>query len=236
MKLQFVSKSAKKHIKKIYLNHKAIIEECEKSFIYAVTPKDKMFPKQLLEVQPPIDILYIRDNHKLLKKKSISVVGARKSSNHGDILTKKITKFLVKKKFVVVSGGADGIDTAAQEGVKLNNGSFILVRPSLLNIPRTLATKMDICVISENHPLYKFQVKDLMLRNRIQAGLSKASVTVEFSTTKGTERHVEYAKKQNKPIFILNEPNLNKQNLTIAKKFKITPVTYHELKEKIKEL
>ena len=200
MKYSFVSKSAKKHLKKQHpTNYKEIIEVCERDFIYAITPKDKMYPDILKRIPDFPKILFIRDNHKLLKKKKkVAVVGCRRSSNRGDELAKKVVKHLVKKKFTVVSGEAKGIDTIARESCREFKGSFIMVVPSLIRIPTYYNSKMDICVISENHPLYKYKPKDLMLRNRIQAGLAQASIPVEFSNTKGTERHLQFARQQKK--------------------------------------
>jgi len=74
--------------------------------------------------------LFYKGNIKLLNQKKVAIVGSRKASKY----TKEITYLLAKKlskKFVIISGGALGVDTEAHQGAFPNT---IFVSPSSLDI------------------------------------------------------------------------------------------------------
>ena len=99
-----------------------------------ITAQSYQYPKDLKDAKHQIKILYYRGDIDLLTTpKRISIVGARKASPEGLARASKIAKELVKKGYVIVSGLAEGIDTAAMTSALKNNGQLIGVIGTPIN-------------------------------------------------------------------------------------------------------
>src|SRR3990167_2326818 len=108
------------------LKDRSILEKelnlIEKNKIQITTILDSGYPSFLKEIEVPPSILYYRGNLQNLDR-SLSVVGSRAASSYGQRVIKKIVPELSLDKlgmggdygFVIVSGGAFGIDTLAHK-------------------------------------------------------------------------------------------------------------------------
>lgn len=178
----------------------------EKRGFQVLTGNDPNFPQKLLHLKDCPAFLSFSGDLSLLQKRSIAIVGARNASLLGKILATKIAKDLGEKGFIIVSGMARGIDTAAHEG-SLETGSLAV-----------LAGGLDIVYPPENVSLYK-KLKEqggilsemplgvaidaslFPRRNRIIAGLAESVVLIEAATQSGSLITAEYALENGKEIF-----------------------------------
>ncbi|HGA2325792.1 TPA: DNA-processing protein DprA [Streptococcus agalactiae] len=87
---------------------------------------DSNYPLELKEIYNPPVLLFYQGNIELLSKPKLAVVGARQASQIGCQSVKKIIKE-TNNQFVIVSGLARGIDTAAHVSALKNGGSSIAV-------------------------------------------------------------------------------------------------------------
>lgn len=71
--------------------------------------------------------LFARGDLSLLGEKVISVVGTRNPSSEGTARAKQIAKVLVESRFVIMSGLAKGVDTAAHQTTLQHGGKTIAV-------------------------------------------------------------------------------------------------------------
>lgn len=129
----------------------------------------------------------------LLNKPCIAVIGARKATAAGELRARKLARQLAENDVVVVSGLADGIDTAALTSAIEHGGDVVAV----------IGTPLDQAYPAKNKRLQETIYRDHLLisqfpsgsrvfpsnfpaRNRTMAALSDASIVIEASDTSGT--------------------------------------------------
>ncbi len=150
--------------------------------------------------------LFYKGNLELLNKPKIAIVGTRRPSKY----TRQITFELAKKlsqKFVIISGGAIGVDNEAHKGAFPNT---ILVSPSSLDIiyPKqneTLIKKIyqEGLAISEHEKNYKPFKFTFLQRNRIIVKLAQFVIITEADLKSGSMRSFEWAKEFNKKVYVI---------------------------------
>lgn len=111
---------------------------------------DSNYPLELKEIYNPPVLLFYQGNIELLSKPKLAVVGARQASQIGCQSVKKIIKE-TNNQFVIVSGLARGIDTAAHVSALKNGGSSIAVIGSGLDVYYPTENKKLQEYMSYNH-------------------------------------------------------------------------------------
>lgn len=103
------------------------IEYMVNNKITFITINDNKYPEKLKMIYDPPIGLYIKGNVNLLNKKSVAIIGSRKCSEYGKIVSKKFAYELAKNNIIIVSGLARGIDTYAHIGTLSKKESTIAV-------------------------------------------------------------------------------------------------------------
>jgi len=177
-----------------------------------LTPEDPDWPSGLNDlISPPIGLV-IKGDRNTLKNldKSISIVGSRKPTSYGYQVAKSLAMQAVKQELVVVSGGAYGIDTASHIGALAGDGKTICILAGGLNhlhiswgvkpfIPITISGLL----ISEVMPNVLSKPYRFLIRNRLIAALSKATVVVEAEFVSGSIRTARDAAEIFRPVFAI---------------------------------
>jgi DNA processing protein len=179
--------------------------------------RSELYPQRLRAIKNAPGTIYARGNLELLNQdKSVSVVGTRDASANGLIITDRLTRFLVNNHTVIVSGLALGIDQEAHQSCLNAGGKTIAVLAHGLDSiypsqNRHLAFNIlsaSGLLISEQPDGVSPQKHFFVLRNRIQVGLSKASVVVEASVSSGTTSHAKFCVEEKHPLFaVLPDPS-----------------------------
>lgn len=170
---------------------------------------DSNCPLELKEIYNPPVLLFYQGNIELLSKPKLAVVGARQASQIGCQSVKKIIKE-TNNQFVIVSGLARGIDTAAHVSALKNGGSSIAVIGSGLDVYYPTENKKLQEYMSYNHlvlseyftgeqPL-KFHFPE---RNRIIAGLCQGIVVAEAKMRSGSLITCERALEEGREVFAI---------------------------------
>ncbi|HEN6798213.1 TPA: DNA-protecting protein DprA [Streptococcus agalactiae] len=170
---------------------------------------DSNYPLELKEIYNPPVLLFYQGNIELLSKPKLAVVGARQASQIGCQSVKKIIKE-TNNQFVIVSGLARGIDTAAHVSALKNGGSSIAVIGSGLDVYYPTENKKLQEYMSYNHlvlseyftgeqPL-KFHFPE---RNRIIAGLCQGIVVAEANMRSGSLITCERALEEGREVFAI---------------------------------
>ncbi|HGA3126503.1 TPA: DNA-processing protein DprA [Streptococcus agalactiae] len=170
---------------------------------------DSNYPLELKEIYNPPVLLFYQGNIELLSKPKLAVVGARQASQIGCQSVKKIIKE-TNNQFVIVSGLARGIDTAAHVSALKNGGSSIAVIGSGLDVYYPTENKKLQEYMSYNHlvlseyftgeqPL-KFHLPE---RNRIIAGLCQGIVVAEAKMRSGSLITCERALEEGREVFAI---------------------------------
>ncbi len=163
------------------------------------------FPAMLrpLETAP---LLTLRGNRALLAGPAVALVGARNASALGRRMARGLAGNLGENGFVVVSGMARGIDTAAHEGAMATGTVAVLAGGVDVVYPqenRGLYDRLcaEGCVISEIAPGTPPQAAHFPRRNRLISGLSLGVVVIEAAPKSGSLITARLALDQGREIF-----------------------------------
>ena len=175
------------------------------------------YPDTLRDAVHPVEMLYFQGNWDIASAPSVAVVGTRHPSEAGLRRAAKLAKRLVHAGYTIVSGLAQGIDTAAHEAAMEARGLTIAV----------LGTPITTCYPPENCALQKKIADDHLLisqvpivryarqsiagnrlffpeRNVTMSALTHATIIVEAGNTSGTLIQARHALKQGRKLFILD--------------------------------
>ena len=187
-----------------------IIENYRTSNVECVTFYDKRYPYPLKEISTPPFCLYCKGNLQLLNSFCIAIVGSRKPSEYGLVVTKQFAKELSKHNITIVSGMAVGVDTIAHKSVLEENGNTIAVLGGgfnyiypAVNISLSKKIAENNLLISEYSPNIAPQTYYFPARNRIIAGLSRGVLVTEAGEKSGSLKTADYAIEFNRDIFVI---------------------------------
>lgn len=179
-----------------------------------VTVLDRDYPEPLHDIfnRPPL--LFIRGVMPVaLGTRSVSVVGARAAGPKALGIATEITSRLVDQGFVILSGLALGIDTAAHRAALSGGGVTCAVLGSGFNrmypgenaglAEEILATGGAlISQFTPNQPPAKWTFP---MRNVVMSGLSLATIVVEASETSGARIQARVALQHGRTVFLHSE-------------------------------
>jgi len=154
------------------------------------------WPPQFDHIPQPPKELYYQGTLPDWGANFLTVVGSRKFSRYGQEVCEHLIKGLAGYPIIIVSGLALGIDSLAHEAALANNLTTIAFPGSGLDekvlYPHTnlrLARKIveaGGALISEFDPLLRGAPYTFPQRNRLMAGLAKATLIIEASDKSGT--------------------------------------------------
>lgn len=180
----------------------------EENKIGAVTYLNENYPMLLREINNPPWILYYRGEERLWNTPAVAIVGARKASNYGKMVSLQLAERMANCDVTVVSGMAYGVDTFAHKGALEHGGKTIAV----------LGCGVDLCYPTVNQSLMEQIIENGLilsefypgtpprpfrfpLRNRIISGLSQAVIVTEAGLSSGSLITAELAGEQGRDIF-----------------------------------
>lgn len=175
---------------------------------HIVAQVDSEYPEQLLQIHDPPLALYVWGTLKSRDKHSIAIVGTRRPTHYGRESAANLAYQLAKAGFVIVSGLARGIDTAAHQGALKAKGRTLAVIGSALDCIYP-ASNVDLArIISEKgaviteFPFGKHPDKTTFpMRNRILSGLSMGVLVVEAGSTSGALITARQGLEQGRSVF-----------------------------------
>lgn len=158
------------------------------------TPAELLGPLNDVERKNAPERVYAAGDVELLRAgPRVSVVGSRKAGAESLARARSFAKALASRGMVVVSGLAEGIDTAAHEAALAAGGKTIAVIGTPLDqvFPaknRALQERLmrEQLVISQFPSGYQVQPKSFPIRNRTMALITDATVIVEAGERSGT--------------------------------------------------
>ncbi len=182
------------------------LDALEKAGATLLFENDSLYPIWLRSIEDAPPVLSCKGDKKWLANQAIAIVGARNASLNGQRFTEKLAKDLGEKKYVIASGLARGIDTAAHRGA-LATGTVAVV-----------AGGLDVIYPKENEKLYEAiaerglivsempmgavpKAEHFPRRNRIISGLSLGVVVVEAAVRSGSLITARYALAQGREVF-----------------------------------
>ena len=152
---------------------------------------DAAYPAALTDIPDPPPLLWCIGDTALLARPMVAMVGARNASSLGTRMARKLAEGLADAGYVVVSGLARGIDTAAH--LAALDGGTIAVQAGGVDViyPRENAALADDIArtglrLSEIAIGTQPQARHFPRRNRIISGMANAVVVVEAAARSGS--------------------------------------------------
>lgn len=173
-----------------------------------LTLSDEAYPSRLKEIYDPPAVLYVNGELKKEDDLAVSIVGSRKTSVYGRMMTERMSQGLARHGVTIVSGMARGIDSVAHGGAVSVGGRTIAV----------LGCGVDVIYPRENRGLFAKIVEHGAVvsefpmgsppegahfpkRNRIISGLSLGVIVVEAAAESGALITANYALEQGRDVF-----------------------------------
>ena len=189
-------------------NGEAILEKLGKLGIELVIPCAKFD-----ELPAPPIALTVKGNADLLTRKSIAIVGTRNPTQYGARVAGDMAANFVDREWVVVSGGAYGIDAAAHKGALIAEGETIAVMAAGLDIyypagnARLFAEIAETgLLVSEYLPGMKALPHRFLNRNRIIAAIADGTMVVEAAFRSGAQRTAREAHSLRRQVMAIPGP------------------------------
>jgi DNA processing protein len=175
-----------------------------------ITLADTDYPEGMLNIADPPIMLYAKGRTELLSRVSVAVVGSRNATIQGLANAEEFSEDLSRAGITIVSGLANGIDTAAHQGGLRGSGSTVSVIGTGADkvYParnRALAHRLaeEGCILSE-YPLgTPPMAPNFPRRNRIISGLAKGVLVVEAAAQSGSLITARLAADQGRDVYAL---------------------------------
>ncbi|MDP2013280.1 MAG: DNA-processing protein DprA [Actinomycetota bacterium] len=152
-------------------------------------------------------------NLRLAALKSVAMIGARASTPYGERIAREWSGQLSDLGWLVVSGGAYGIDAAVHRGALAAGGLTACVLATGIDVayPRAheelLARIADSGLLISESPLgVQARRQRFLTRNRVIAALTRATVVVEAALRSGTTSTANSAFTLNRPVLAVPGP------------------------------
>ncbi|KGM88047.1 DNA protecting protein DprA [Roseovarius mucosus DSM 17069] len=156
-----------------------------------LTHADANYPKALRDLPDAPPVLWVMGDMAVLDRPMIALVGARNASSLGTRMARSLAADLSARGYLIVSGLARGIDTAAHLG-SLEAGTIAVMAGGVDVIYPAENTKLagDILAtglrLSEQPIGLIPQARHFPSRNRLVSGLAQAVVVVEAAAKSGS--------------------------------------------------
>jgi DNA processing protein len=171
-----------------------------------MTWEDPDFPATLAHLDAPPPLLWVLGDRTLLSRNMVAVVGARIASAAGRRFARDLAEALSATGWVVVSGMARGIDSAAHQGALaggtvavLGGGVDDIYPPENGDLHHALRTRG--CIVSERPIGAGARASDFPRRNRIISGLARGVIVVEAELRSGSLITARIAADQGREVF-----------------------------------
>lgn len=196
-----------------------IIDTCELQKIGILSYFEEKFPQQLKRCvnaegkeDPPI-VLYYRGNLEALNRPGIAVIGTREPTQNGIKAGLYFSKELAKRNFNIVSGLALGCDTTGHQGALEAGGITTAFLATGLNwesiypkenkeLAKSIVENNGL-LLSEYYIGQQTGRYSFVARDRLQAGLSYATLVIQTGEKGGTLHAVNATLASKKPLLMV---------------------------------
>jgi DNA processing protein len=197
-------------MEKVHLSEaEKAVELCNKNGWKIYTPDDESYPEKLRNLTDmPLVLFCDGDLSCIDGKVTIGVVGTRNPSFESVKIARKLSFDMAQKGAIIVSGGAQGIDSASHEGALTAGVPTVCVlgcglgtRYLMSNATMRSEIAKNGAVITEYPPFAEASKTTFPLRNRIISGLSNGVLVVEAGERSGSLITAGCAINQGRDVF-----------------------------------
>ena len=181
-----------------------------------IGPSDARYPRRLLDVRFLPDPLWLDGDHAALTARAVSIVGTRRMTPYGARVARELAAACGEAGIVVVSGLAQGVDSAAHAGALDAHGRTVAVLGagivSYLAEARgrrrrlAYAIRSSGALVSEFPPDAPPQNWTFAQRDTTIAALGELTVVVEAPVGSGALITADEARKLRRPVYAVPGP------------------------------
>jgi DNA processing protein len=179
------------------------------------------YPPLLSEIDDPPPLLGIKGAPDLVHKPCVGIVGARNASLAGRRFAQELAHELSRSGYVIVSGLARGIDSAAHAGALASGTAAVMAGGLDVIYPPENADLFDRialqgAIVTEMPPGTQPQASHFPRRNRLVSGLSLGVVVIEATLRSGSLITARMAGEQGREVLAVpgfpTDPRANGPN------------------------
>jgi len=173
--------------------------------VIAVVPRDPRYPERLRDLERPPDPLWIDGEAAVLAARAVAIVGTRRMTTYGERIARELAGACVGAGLVVVSGLAQGIDSAAHRGALDAGGRTVAVLGEGITLflatvrgrrrPLVPRIRASGALVSQYAPSFGTHPWMFAKRNATIAALAEAVVVVEAGEQSGALITAEEARR-----------------------------------------
>ncbi len=172
---------------------------------------DPSYPEPLRDIFNAPPVLFVKGTWPTTAARAIAVVGARNASTAGLARARRLSAELTAAGYVILSGLARGIDSAAHEAALQSGGQTSAVMGTGLSQvfpPENTALAQSIlenggALISQFFPHQAPTRWTFPMRNVVMSGLALATTVVEAAATSGARLQARVALQHGRTVFLL---------------------------------
>jgi len=184
--------------------------------VIGIGPADPRYPRRLLDLRSPPDPLWIDGDRHVLAARAVSIVGTRRMTPYGARVARELAAACAGAGIVVVSGLAQGVDSAAHAGALEAHGLTVAVLgagiASYLEDARgrrrrlAHAIRAGGALVSEFPPDAPPQIWTFAQRDATIAALGEVTVVVEAPVGSGALITADEARGLGRPVYAVPGP------------------------------
>lgn len=187
------------------------LQQLREKGVELLLPDEPRFPAQLREIPDPPPWLFVRGSITALEERGLAIVGTRTPSRDGLFLAEYVGACLHGLQTTTISGLAEGIDQAIHRAsLRFGVPTVAVLGTGILKtFPKgaeDLANQIvdeGGALVSEYLPTDTYSRATFVRRNRLQSGLARLVLPVEWRTKSGTAHTVRFAAKQHRELVCL---------------------------------
>ena len=182
----------------------------------ALASSDGGYPRGLRDLPRPPATLWVDGDESSLRETAVAIVGTRRMTGYGERVARELALACANAGLVVVSGLAQGIDSAAHRGALDGGGRTVAVLGE--SIPLFLATvrgrrrplvpriRMSGALVSEFAAPFSARAWTFAHRDATIAALAGAVVVVEAGESSGALITAEHARRLGRKLYAVPGP------------------------------
>ncbi|MGI8702047.1 MAG: DNA-processing protein DprA [Nocardioidaceae bacterium] len=172
---------------------------------------DAEYPERVREIHQAPPFLFAAGNVRA-DDPAVAVVGSRKASSRGLSIATSVATRLAGDGITVLSGLAEGIDTAAHTAALAAGGRTVAVIGTGIakyypasNRPLQDEIAKTGLVLSQFWPEGPVQKHNFLMRNAVMSGYSRATVVVEAGENSGARAQARMAVEHGRPVILTDQ-------------------------------
>lgn len=187
------------------------LEIIEKERITLISRFNNHYPELLNEIKEPPLLLFVKGNLQAADSMAIAMVGTRRATRYGKLNAERFAQYFAQNNIIIVSGLAYGIDTYSHlSAVKAGGITYAVIASGIDKLgpseAKSNAEKIidsGGAIISNYHCGVSALPPYFLQRNRIIAGISKATLVVECGYKSGAMNTARNAFDESRDVFAI---------------------------------